>query len=237
MSVVEANVKNCQRHLKKWSKESFGNISLALVEKKNQIKVAEGEAVRSGNGDRLHVLKVELRELLIKEEKLWQQRSKLHWLKEGDQNTRYFHGKASQRYRKNCIKRLRNKNGEWVDGEDQIAQLFIDYYSELFTTSNPSHLAEVLENIPQVVSDSMNADLVKPFVKQEVDVALKQMAPLKAPGLDGMPPIFYQHYWDSIGDDVSCAVLSCLNSGSIPASLNHTHITLIPKIKKSRKCF
>ena len=62
-------------------------------------------------------------------------------------------------------------------------------------------------------------------------MALKQMAPLKAPGPDGMPPIFYQHYWDSIGDDVSCAVLSCLNSGSISASLNHTHITLIPKIK------
>ena len=110
--------------------------------------MAEGEAVRSGNGDRLHVLKVELRELLIKEEKLWQQCSKLHWLKEGDQNTHYFHGKASQRCRKNCIKRLRNQNGEWVDGDDQIAQLFIDYYSELFATSNPTQLVEVLENIP-----------------------------------------------------------------------------------------
>ena len=89
--------------------------------------MVEGEAVRSGNGDRLHVLKAELRELLIKEEKLWQQRSKLHWLKEGDQNTRYFHGKASQRCRKNCIKCLRNQNGEWVEGDDRIAQLFIDY--------------------------------------------------------------------------------------------------------------
>ena len=61
------------------------------------------------------------------------------------------------------------------------------------------------------------------------------MAPLKVPGPDGMPPIFYQHYWDSIGDDISCVVLSCLNSGSIPASLNHTHITLIPKLKNSER--
>ena len=108
--------------------------------------------------------------------------------------------------------------------------MFIDYYSELFSTSNPNQLEEVLVTISQVVPDSMNADLVKSFVKQEVDMALKQMAPLKAPGPDGMPPIFYQHYWDSLGDDISYAVLSCLNSGSIPASLNHTYITLIPKL-------
>ena len=121
MSVVEANVNNCQRILKEWSRVSFGNISQTLAEKKKQIKVAEGEVVRSGNGDRLHVLKAELRELLTKEEKHWQQHSKLHWLKEGDQNTRYFHGKAYQRCRKNCIKRLRNPNGEWVEGDDRIA--------------------------------------------------------------------------------------------------------------------
>ena len=127
--------------------------------------MAEGVAVRSGNGDRLHVLKAELRQLLTKEEKLWQQRSKLHWLKEGDQNTHYFHGEASQRCRKNCIKCLRNPNGEWVEGDDRIAQLFIDYYSELFSTSNPNQLEEVLVTISQVVLDSMNANLVKPFVK------------------------------------------------------------------------
>ena len=63
------------------------------------------------------------------------------------------------------------------------------------------------------------------------------MAPLKAPGPDGMPPIFFQYYWDSIGDDVSCAVLCCLNSSIIPASLNQTFITLIPKSKSPEKVF
>ena len=120
---------------------------------------------------------------------------------------------------------------------DHVAQLFIEYYSEHFSTSNPNQLEEVLAIISWVVPDSLNADLVKPFLKQEVDVALKQMAPLKVPGLDGMPPIFYQHYWDSIGDDMSCAVLSCLNSGTIPACLNHTFITLILKLKYPERVF
>ena len=57
------------------------------------------------------------------------------------------------------------------------------------------------------------------------------MAPFKAPGSDGMPPLFFQTFWPDIGRDVSEAVLSCLNSGTILKSINHTFITLIPKVK------
>ena len=57
------------------------------------------------------------------------------------------------------------------------------------------------------------------------------MAPLRAPGSDGMPPLFFQTFWSNIGLDVSEAVLSCLNSGTILKSINHTFLTLIPKVK------
>ena len=57
------------------------------------------------------------------------------------------------------------------------------------------------------------------------------MAPLKAPGSDGMPHLFFQTFWSDIGLDVSEAVLSCLNSGTILKSINHTFLTLIPKVK------
>lgn len=81
----------------------------------------------------------------------------------------------------------------------------------------------------------MYTDLLGAFTRQEVGFSLKQMASLKASGPDGMPSIFYQHYWSSVGDDVSCAVLSCLNSGTVPASLNRTYITLIPKVKSPKR--
>ena len=81
-----------------------------------------------------------------------------------------------------------------------------------------------------MVTESMSADLMRPFTSEEVGVAIKEMAPLKAPGPDGMPPLFYQTYWTDIGMDVTQAVLSCLNSRSILRSINHTFITLIPKV-------
>ncbi|KAK9992096.1 hypothetical protein SO802_027081 [Lithocarpus litseifolius] len=50
----------------------------------------------------------------------------------------------------------------------------------------------------QVVTDSMNDELVGEFQEWEVAQALKHMAPLKAPGPDGMPPLFYQHFWSTV---------------------------------------
>ena len=57
------------------------------------------------------------------------------------------------------------------------------------------------------------------------------MAPLKAPRPDGMSHLFYQHYWNLVGDDVCQFVLNFLNNASLPEHLNHTFITLIPKKK------
>ena len=43
-----------------------------------------------------------------------------------------------------------------------------------------------------------------------------------------MPSLFFQTYWLDIGMDITQAVLSSLNSGSILKAINHTFITLIP---------
>ena len=75
----------------------------------------------------------------------------------------------------------------------------------------------------------MNIQLNADFMEWEIKLAISQIAPLKTPDPDGMPPLFYQNYWDLIGNDMTQAVHYFLNSATLPPHLNHTFITLIPK--------
>ena len=78
--------------------------------------------------------------------------------------------------------------------DDNVAILLESYYKNLFTLANQIEIEEVVQYTTRVVTDDMNSLLVGDFTKGEVGIDLKKMAPLKAPGLDKMPPIFYQHY-------------------------------------------
>ena len=94
-----------------------------------------------------------------------------------------------------------------------------------------------MDTIQSLVTKDMNRSLSEKFTEDEVKVVLNQMAPLKSPGPDGMPPLFFQHYWDLVGKDITTYVLSFLNSASLPENLNHTFITLIPKVKNPKLVF
>ena len=109
-------------------------------------------------------------------------------------------------------------------------EIVLEFYQALFTTQNPDNFDEILAQIPQVVTDEMNNDLMVEFQKEEIEIALKYMAPLKSPGPDGMLPIFYQHYWSLVGNDVVDDILYFLNLRNLLPSLCHSFITLIPKV-------
>ena len=112
-------------------------------------------------------------------------------MKDGDQNTSYFHSSALQRFKWNLVKGLRNSIGDWCEGDDQLVGLFVEYYKNLFSSSNPIQMEAVLKATPQDVIAKMNESLLGEFSKLEVDLALKQMSTLKALGPNRMLPIFY----------------------------------------------
>ena len=224
-----------QKPLKSWSRSSFSSVRKKLEEKRVELNQAEAQSMRGAPSDRIPAIHRELESLLSKEERMWKQRSRTQWLQHGDRNTSFFHGCATNRHRRNKIVGLRNNDGEWHSDPTQVQTMLISYFQELFQISNPCSIGSMLQCVPSVVTDAMNETLTRPYMAIKVNVALKQMKPMTAPGADGLPSVFYQSQWHVIGEDVTRGVLSCLNSGKLIRSINHTNITLIPKVKSPEK--
>lgn len=129
---------------------------------------------------------------------------------------------------KDYISSLENDFGKWIKEENQIGDLLVRYYSNLFTSLNPTQL------VPKV-SGEMNEELLRPFKSSEVEDALKQMESGMTPGLNGLPPLFYKQFRSKVGQEVIKAVLAVLNSGTIPNNLYQTFLTLIPKVHSQRR--
>nr|XP_023893774.1 uncharacterized protein LOC112005708 [Quercus suber] len=138
----------------------------------------------------------------------WEERGRT-----GDSNSKFFHNKATQRFRKNSILGIKDRSGNWQEQPDLIGDIIVDFFGELFTICNPAMVDDSLSLFPQLVTYEINEQLAGDFMGWEVQEALKQIVPLKAPGPDGMPPLFYQHFWGLMDQEVTSTILTWLNSG------------------------
>ena len=94
---------------------------------------------------------------------MWSQRAKSDWLKYGDQNTKYFHCRSSERNKRNFIAGLENEVGDWIEHEGRVGDIIVNYYSGLFTSLNPLSLDLVLSAVEPRVSSTMNEVLIDPL--------------------------------------------------------------------------
>ena len=123
----------------------------------------------------------------------------------------------------------------WQVDHGEIEKVFIEYYSYLFISLEPSDFTEIMEVVQPKVTQSMNSMLVREFQAGEVHKALKQMYPLKALGLDGMPPLFFQKFWSTVGGVVTKTVLDFLNLSITPPKFNEIHIVLVLKTNSPKR--
>lgn len=89
--------------------------------------------------------------------------------------------------------------------------------------------------MPFLVTEDMNDNLIRDFTRKEVEAALKQIHPTKAPRPDGMSAVFFQKYWSIVGNNVTNMVLNVLNHDIPIQELNKTNISLIPKINSPKR--
>ncbi|KAL4626130.1 hypothetical protein ACB092_05G073600 [Castanea dentata] len=136
--------------------------------------------------------------LLDREARMWAQRSRLFWAIQGDKNTKYFHNCATKRYRKNQIVRIKDEQHVW---KYHPKEMLTEYYQGHFTLARLDPSNGVLDHVPQIITEEMNASLARDFMECK----------------------------STVDKNVTSSILSWLNLSTLPHPINHTFITLIPK--------
>ncbi|XP_057444610.1 uncharacterized protein LOC130736850 [Lotus japonicus] len=166
-----------------WGRSKFGNLPRKIADQQallqNLQEKIQTEQVRLATSE----ASKELDNLLEQEEIWWGQRSRATWLKHGDKNSKFFHQKASQRRKRNMIEQLRDDRGRKFEEDKDISRVLMDYFTNLFATSHPSGVEEVTSLVAGRLSTAHLTILSEPFSKEEVEEALFQMHPTKAPGI------------------------------------------------------
>lgn len=222
-------LKRCRKSLSKWKKKQ----NLNSRDKITQIEQAleKEQSSLSPSTVRINYLKKELIKAYREEESYWKQKTKNKWAAKGDRNTRYYHQSVKTSRRKKKIIKLVDANGQEQFSEAAKAEVANEYFKSLFSSTSNADFSRIFQGFSSRVSTGMNELLTREVSKEEVRDSVFSIKPGSAPGPDGMTGIFFQKYWDIVGDQVTTEVLKFFETGSFPVEWNYTHLCLIPKIE------
>ncbi|XP_066365027.1 uncharacterized protein [Miscanthus floridulus] len=123
--------------------------------------------LKGQNISREAILRYKLEKLEDQKELYWRQKAHVHWLQEGDRNTKFFHQYASDRKRMNRIKKLVKDDGG-------------------------ARFEELLNQVHQRVTTDMNNYLMEEYGDEEIKQALDSIGDLTAPGVDDNVLLAYE---------------------------------------------
>lgn len=110
-----------QADLRQWAAKDFGSILKDTAAIRKELGNLWRDPQPSGQQDKIKQLSKDLDELLLREEMMWRQRSRVSELKEGDRSTKYFQRKATWRKKKkNTIAKLKDELGNWITDKKGI---------------------------------------------------------------------------------------------------------------------
>ncbi|GKV21936.1 hypothetical protein SLEP1_g31858 [Rubroshorea leprosula] len=128
---LKEKLKSAKKALKEWSRNSVIEVDRKIMEAERVIAQLDerGENVQLSPSEieKKRSSFLELWKNLKLKENMWQQKSRLMWLKEGDANTKIFHMCVKGRWRKNEINSIQI-NGEQHKGVGEIKEKMEGYF-------------------------------------------------------------------------------------------------------------
>ncbi|KAF8023889.1 hypothetical protein BT93_F1165 [Corymbia citriodora subsp. variegata] len=143
------------------NREAFSDITMRASEAKQALSTSQEALLQDPFNREL----VDLEHLHIKnyynlrsqEELLFKQKSRIRWLKEGDQNTKFFHQSVTHRHLRNRIISVRDNSGRLITNMGEVHRVFISYFQESLAPVEVP-MRPSIQEITEVIQTPLNED-------------------------------------------------------------------------------
>ncbi|XP_039048777.1 uncharacterized protein LOC120189611 [Hibiscus syriacus] len=183
-------------------------------------------------------------------------KAKIHWIKDGDKCSNFFHYVVAVKNKKDTIRMLTDDQGTRLETFDAMSSEVIDFFSNLIGKVDPMVKGGNLQFLKELLNYSISTEtdssltkpvtseeikeavfdqVTKPVTSEEIKEAVFDQGNNKAPGPDGYSPQFFKHSWPIIGEDVVAAIKHFFHHSTMLHAFNATTIILVPKIHNPSK--
>ncbi|KAL0011411.1 hypothetical protein SO802_006519 [Lithocarpus litseifolius] len=229
--VFAKKLKALKEDIIQWNRSEFGHVGRKKTLLLEALKLLDGKEGESGLSDAESCERVlvrsEIEHLSFLEEISWRQKSRMLYIKEGDNNTKFFHKVANSRRRFNHLSML-EVDGVIYEEESEVAAQVVQFYKDLYRETE--EWRPFVEGLEFDQLDGLERGwLERRFEKEEILAAIKELGGDKAPGPDGFSMAFFQQCWRIVEQDVLAVFEEFYHHSKFEKSLNATFIALIPK--------
>ena len=156
----------CRRSIMRWKKMSDMNSRHRITRLRATL---ENEVAKiSPSFDLMKRVKQELAEALREEELFWRQKCREEWLREGDRNTKFFQNCIKGKKIQNRILMLLDEWGQENFSEGSKGDIAVEFFRDLFRSSDPFDLETIFTGFNSRVTDDMNENLTAPVLAEEI---------------------------------------------------------------------
>ena len=164
---------------------------------------------------------------------------------EGEKAALYHLGKEKTRGSKTSLESLKLKDGEVTMDREKIETELIRFFRPLFLgrhnaagedmgeefTPNPVHLGEFLGDLPRM-SEHQQQRLVRPLELEELELAIKDSANWKSPGIDGLSYELYKRFSYLLAPFLLRVFQQILDESGLTVGVTR----LLPKVETKTSC-
>ncbi|XP_026416709.1 uncharacterized protein LOC113312172 [Papaver somniferum] len=204
-----------RKKLSLWNKEHFGSINQNVDRMQEELKILQEKPTNPSNKEEISKLNNDLSKWHKIKGELYQQKSRDNFIKDMDNNNKYFHTRINRRKCRNNIDSIQDHENKLLQTRDEISCHLTMHFKNISTSINPILDESLYSVFPSIISDEDNVALTRIPSNEEIHNTLKSMKNWSAPGPEGFQDGFYKSKWDLVGEDVCLMVKKFFESKHI----------------------